>query len=436
MTTIKMRNLLTETITEWLNVDEYRSKPSGMYMCKETGFISYPEKILKSEDLTEFYREEYRKAPNSKSLFSGQIKLHYHNAFLAEVLEEFKKRDDLVIGEVGAAFGLFLGFLKKIFPKANLSGTELTRSHRAVAKYEFGVDLQETFDYNKSYDLITSYKVDEHIPNVDLELRKRVECLKPNGYYYISVPTWFNTLELFGGGAWDIDGYYHPNHVNVWTQKMFHSLLNRVGLKIIKEDHVMYNDAYLCVRDDSLMSLPLEFEGPEAILENLKKVKLANDTYLNGRSEDGAFEKATEIWPDFPSAWVNGYEYKRQKFDIAIKAYGWQEMQNYFKKVIEACPNSADVRLFCAHVAIRYENFDDGLKFIEETLAMRPEYLNALNALAEVYDRMSSLESDLDKKYELLNRSVATRKRLAASHLQTMYDSINWIYRAYSLMPV
>ena len=188
--------------SEWENVDQFRQKKQGMSICKSCGFISYPAKWQEKEKVIEFYRKEYRNPPTDQNLYQGQRKIHYHQEFLAEpVLQKWHKegKKDPVIFEVGAAYGLVLAWFKNMrdpsgvpfFPSADLNGSELTKSFKRNAYHEFGLDLKDDFDDTKKYDLIMSYKVAEHMLDVDLEILRYKKSLKPDGKLYISVPTWF-----------------------------------------------------------------------------------------------------------------------------------------------------------------------------------------------------------------------------------------------------
>jgi len=76
----------------WMNVDEMRIKPSGMSICKNCGFVSYPDKWKSEEDLKKFYKADYRRAPTVGNYHTGQKKLSYHEAFLGEYLNDWKSR--------------------------------------------------------------------------------------------------------------------------------------------------------------------------------------------------------------------------------------------------------------------------------------------------------------------------------------------------------
>jgi len=246
----------------WENVDELaRFKPEGMSICTTCGFISYPQKYKTEEEIKQYYRKDYRNNPSAGNLYSGQRKLHYHNDFLKDVFAEFNsesyKNSELNVLEVGAAFGMALKNINNQVPHANIYGSELTRSFRRNAYQEFGIDLVEDFDQSKQYDLIMSYKVAEHQLDLHLRMKEYYESLKENGYLYISIPAWFDTLENFGAQGFDLNYYYDTNHINVWTKKHFEGLLEKSNFEIIKQDHICYGSTYLCKKKVPRGTLPM-----------------------------------------------------------------------------------------------------------------------------------------------------------------------------------
>ena len=93
MSSSNTKCVICDSTDQWASVDQYRLKPVNMCICMKCGFITYPDKIAKSEDLKEFYRAEYRDQPSVENVFTGQRKLHYHQEFLGPILKQWKGRD-------------------------------------------------------------------------------------------------------------------------------------------------------------------------------------------------------------------------------------------------------------------------------------------------------------------------------------------------------
>ena len=116
--------------SKWKNVDTFRAKPEGMAMCEHCGFISYPERYKSKAEIFEYYKKEYRAAPTINNIYTGERKIQYHGHFLGDLFNEWKKqkRKDIVVVDIGSAFGMFLNWVKHQLPNAEVLGVELTTS--------------------------------------------------------------------------------------------------------------------------------------------------------------------------------------------------------------------------------------------------------------------------------------------------------------------
>ena len=417
---------------DWKNVDEFRDKPAGMAMCNGCGFISYPAQWKSEEDLKEFYRKDYRKPPTIQNLHTGQRKLHFHNAFLKEIFKVWAEtgKEAPVVGEIGAAFGMFLNFVRDQFPKADLNGTELTKSFRRNAYHEFGLNLTEELDLTKKYDLISSYKVAEHQCDIDKYLRQYVEALKPDGVLYISVPTWLGRLNNFGAPGFTLEYYYHPNHINVWTRKLFETLLKKVGAKIVKYDGSMYDDTYLCVRDDELMKEEPVYEDPTEILKRLTRVKKAGDAFAASR-----YDEAIEAWPDFPDAHAHRYETRRAEFH----KLGFDGIKKeVFDVALKCCPGSPEIYYLIGDVSWRYERFHDAVLAFEQMLILRPANTSALHNLAKCHRSIglaAFVQGEIGKGFQGTAKARNIMKYLREVSAADEVEAVNRIYDDNAKLP-
>lgn len=415
---------------QWKNVDQYRIKASGMCLCMKCGMITYPEIIAKTTELKAFYREEYRDVPNIMSIFAGQRKLHYHNEFLAPVFDEWKKsgRDSPVICDIGAAFGMFLNWTRNVFPKGTFHGTELTLSYRRNSFHEYGLYLDEDFNTSLKYDFISSYKVAEHIPYVDRELRKYALALTENGALYISVPVWFWAMTNFGQAGFNIEYYYHKNHINVWTKTLFETLLKKCGLRVVKQNHSYYDSTYLCTRDDSLINEAPIYEDPIAVLSWLEKVSEASRAF-----ETSKFVEACQLWPNFPDAQIARYESNR----AAAHKGGFETVErDYILPMLSACPESSHITLFCADLCMRYSQWEKAIELIELSVKLRPQDPPAMLALAHCFRQMAEKSTQLKDKVRFFKEAREVTKFLKTTSFQNVHDAQTWIMNDNSRLPM
>lgn len=423
------RCTVCDTVGKWKSVDEFRYKASGMCMCESCGFVTYPAIQQNSKDLTEFYREEYREAPSVNNMFSGERKLHYHAEFLSTLFNEWKEKDfkNPKVLEIGAAFGMFLSWVKQVLPGAEVAGTELTTSFRRNAWWMFGIRLDEMPDLSKKYDLICSYKVAEHIPEIDKELRKYALALTEKGQLYISVPTWFGSMCNFGLGGFSLEYYYHKNHINVWSRALFEECLRKAGLRVVKFNDTHYDDTYLCVRDDSVMALPAHKDSPEKRLEQLKHIHEAAKAF-----DLHDFDYAISLWSDFPDAHINRYEKSRGK----LHKLGWEHIKKeYLDRALRECPTSAYVLNFVGDLHMRYEKFEEALKVFEKNLEHKPNDPQALIAVGHCYRQMAAKSKSAGEELHWLNEAREVMNYLQKTSKQLNFDAITWMMQDNSKIP-
>lgn len=414
---------------KWENVDKFRTKPANMCICMGCGFITFPDTIAKTNDLKEFYRAEYREAPSAQNVFTGQRKLHYHSEFLGDLFKKWKEeKKNPVVGEIGSAFGMFLNWVRANFPKAEVYGSELTLAFRRVAHHEYKLDIPEELDFTKKYDLLASYKVAEHIPNIDKDLRKYAEALSPDGLLYVSVPTWFHTMSNFGLSGFSLDYYYHTNHINVWTQKLFETLLKKCGLEILKKDDVVYDSTYLCKRNDALMDTPPLYEDPKEILSLLEKIKKASD--LN---DEGKYQEALAVFPAFPQAWVHAYEMKRKEWHT--KGFEVIHEEIIKKGLLANCPKASYASQFAGDLCMRYNQWPLAIQYIEKALNQKPGDPGCFIMLGHCYRNLAEASADPKEKEKHQRAAAHIMGILRSVSFQHSHEAVTWLFSDYARIP-
>lgn len=425
-----MKCVICGNDNKWKNVDHYRERPAGMCMCEHCGFISYPEKWKSEEEIKQYYRNDYRKPPTAQNLFAGQRKIFYHAAFLHDVFDKWQKENKSpVVCEIGAAYGLFLAFIKSNFPTADINGTELTTAYRRNAYHEFGIELSEDFDKSKKYDFIASYKVAEHILDIDKHLRDYAVALKDDGYFYISVPCWFGQLSNFGTNGIDLEYYYHTNHVNVWSENNFRNLLAQSGLMIVKENHCFYGDTFLCKRNDALLMTPHQFDDPKVIIDNLDRVKKAVDCYQQQR-----FAEAVQLWPNFPLAWIGFYETRRAELH---RNGGLEQIQEQIlKPAIASCPNAVEVIILAADIMMRYDKFKIAIQYLDQALKMSPENSAAYDKMSNCYRLLAEKTDEQDQRLRYIAEARGFSKRIRDTAREFYGEAVTRVYADNARLPI
>lgn len=418
--------------TKWSNVDQYRFKPSGMSLCQNCGMVSYPDQWASEEAMIEYYRAEYRNnvGPNCGNLYTGQRKLHFHEAFIGDILGGWAQSGvgkSKKIFEVGAAYGMCLSWARDRSGGANVLGSELTTTYRRNAFWEFEVELGEEFIKDK-YDMIISYKVIEHQLNPAKKLREYAECLTEGGFLYIGVPIWFDIMHNFGKPGFDLEYYYHKDHINAWTRNHFQTLLHQAGLEIIRFNDTMYDDVYLCKRNDEMMKKPPVWENPKDIEERMAKIKESAIAFMETKHR-----QALTIWPNFPEAHVNAYEMERAQWHTkgfdAIKT-------DVIGEAMKDCPNSAVIHNFAADLHMRYDRWEEAVGLIIKAMELKPNNPSSIIQMFHCQMALSKKSKLQSEKLFYLNEAKKAAKHLKDVSLQHFQTATDFLYQVNSLVEI
>lgn len=294
---------------DWHSLKELH-KEKELQVCKICGCVCF--KIEEGEEAKnlEYYKYQYRPAPNHGNLITTTHKQNYIQSFLKEYLEGKK---ELVIGDVGCATGYLVAFFRKLGHKA--TGCEYTLTYRRFAEHFYGIPITEELKDNIKYDFISIYHVLEHMIEPDKKLEKYRNLLKDEGHILISTPKWYDTLEEASGPAiTSFENLWHKNHINVFTIKNLKTLFKKIGFEIVKEDQFTYGQTYLIKKAEPQKITIEDYEVPQEKIDLTHKAYKAIELFIK---QD--FKGAVELWPKMPDAWVSlimntyGKDEERQK---------------------------------------------------------------------------------------------------------------------------
>lgn len=366
-------------VDDWEYLDQYRDakywwdrdrliegEDIGFKVCKNCSFVTYD--YISLDRLKEYYDKE-RLMFNPMGIITCNRKNLYHEHFFQDFIDKDKAKDWLVL-DVGAAQGYFLDWWHHYYktPKENLHGTEFSESYRAFSKHEYGLELSQDLDdkiLNNKYDFISYYHVLEHCQFPKDELEKIKALLKPDGYLFLSVPTWFNILQESSLEATNsFEHYFHLNHVNCFSDNSFENLLKICGLKIIKADKVIYGYSVVCVLDEEEKKKKFKVDDIDEIKQKLERQKKAIEYFCQGNMEAAIKEE-----PRFPEAylelarkWENMKEFERQKEII--------------EKGVEEMPDNVTINESLANLYFQFDdNKPDNPKFYSNNIRRSEDIL-------------------------------------------------------------
>lgn len=137
--------------------------------------------------------------------------------------------------DVGCGSGIFLDYLKKRMPEAELYGFDLNEALLVqLANRGFGVlpnnpDLfPETLADKEPFDVICMLQVLEHVANPFDFFASFISLLRPGGLMIITTPNAAGPIKRFPDALTELP----PHHLSRWTPSAFAAFLPRYGLSI------------------------------------------------------------------------------------------------------------------------------------------------------------------------------------------------------------
>lgn len=325
-----------------------------LVVCKNCGAVWHSRDNTKEAGLLEFYRKDYRTAPDHHNLIYSQNKLMYIERFLHEWLDGKK---GLVCTDVGCATGYVPNWLRKLGHRA--TGTEYTVSFRRFAEFFYGIPVSEEIEKKHKYDLISYYHVLEHMFRPDEKLKEARECLSDNGRIMVSVPRFLHLYdEPSTNRVPSFDNFFHKNHINLFTLQSIRNLFAKVGLVVEKENLEMYGMTFLLKKGEVGQINKENWEENNAIII---KHKEAWDEFAKGN-----FKKAMDIYPLFTGAWTSFIMQTIGK-DPERQADVWNEV---FSNPELAKSNK--LRMAYAFWLQNHEKYDEAEKAFAELFERKP----------------------------------------------------------------
>lgn len=352
-----------------------------LLVCKTCGNIAYRVDAAKDEAMRDYYRKDYRKAPTFMNIITTTNKLNYVKLFLREFLGT-KREAPMIVGDVGCATGYLPNFFRQIGHRA--TGSEYTVTFRRFAEHYYGIPITEELTPKHKYNLITMYHVLEHIVQPDEKLAHYVSLLADGGHMMIATPEWLDTLEEASGAGIEagFSHLFHKDHINVFTRQSLQNLFSKVGLEIVKEDHIQYGQTYLLKKADPAKTADkITYEVPDKQVEKILKTHEAIRMY-NSRD----YEAALKVWPKFPEAYLA----------LALRVHGKapDHQAEIFNTAVGACPGNT--RILAALGLWFYQNgrHEDALKVFTDLQNVKPN--------ADVFVYMGYCYSALGKRRDAM----------------------------------
>lgn len=179
------------------------------------------------------------------------------------------KEDDNVL-EVGCGAGYFLERVRSEV-RCNVWGVEYNQKaldtckekHIPVGKFD-----EDFFEGKESFfDVVCSYQVLEHLPDVKEFFVKSKRALRESGKLMVSVPNNDSFIKFCDGGTLN----FPPHHIGWWTENSLKRALNYFGFNVIEVLKEPLQEAHYDWYTDYLMT---KFHAPKFVKKIVFKEKL------------------------------------------------------------------------------------------------------------------------------------------------------------------
>lgn len=218
----------------------------AIWVC-ETCSLRFTQDVPDEAHIGGYYKSEnYISHTNTAKGFINQLYLKARTLTLRLKENTIKKQTGLRSGnllDIGAGTGAFLHYMQQ--RGWQVTGIEPDADARAVARNSFKLELQVNEALKKlqshSFDAITLWHVLEHVHQLNDFMDLLKSLLKPTGKLFIAVPNYQSYDARTYRDTWA--AYDVPRHLYHFSPQAMQVLLQRHGLKIIKQKP-MWLDAF------------------------------------------------------------------------------------------------------------------------------------------------------------------------------------------------
>lgn len=153
--------------------------------------------------------------------------------YIAEII---RRKNRLIVGDIGAGFGIFLEELRNILPSNQYIAIEPSYEMATICSNKHLLVRQKCLEdiatNEMRFDVLTAFELIEHLYDPRKFFKKVHSLLKPNGYFFMT------TLNVEGFDVaflWDKSkSVMPPHHLNFLNPRSIKYLLEKNGFKIVE----------------------------------------------------------------------------------------------------------------------------------------------------------------------------------------------------------
>lgn len=215
----------------------------------------------------------------SKNEGVGKKWENHYNAYASFILKN--KRSNNKYLEIGGGNLKVANLLSNNGIK-DISIVEIDKE-ASTEKYKFYNNFFENIDFNKKYNCIYSSHVFEHISDFDKHIKKILDVLEDNGYYYISLPNFQYWIENFFLNAFIQDHIVYPTENNIigYLSNNF-ELISKDSF----EDHSLFYCFKKISNEYNRKDVTISLENSKNTLHKYKNKLDSLDNFLDTKLKD------------------------------------------------------------------------------------------------------------------------------------------------------
>lgn len=212
---------------------EYHSTWVECELCGSAHIDPYPSqdelKKFYAADYTELHKLYYSK--NYEKVIFENYGLSLKDAGLS--INHYQEKSIL---DYGCANGVFYKYLIEIqnLDRKNIFGCDIESDTLKTCKKLSSnfFSIEEVYQIQKRFDLITLWNVIEHIFEPQKEIKSIVQLLKDDGQIFIETPMFGKLAQKLGA---DWSHYLVTEHINLFSRSAIKKMFEDIGFKCISE---------------------------------------------------------------------------------------------------------------------------------------------------------------------------------------------------------
>ena len=201
--------------------------------------LPVPDNLESYYKSTDYKPHHHQSSSLTDRLYNWVRKRNY--AYKYRLMKHYNSNMQSVL-DYGTATGEFLGYLLEKTIK--VSGVEPNKNARTIANITTNNNVRVSIDeISQKYDVITLWHVLEHVPNLNVLIKKLKKRLKDKGILVIAVPNFKSYDALHYKEFWA--AYDVPRHIWHFSPHSIQKLFEKHQMKVIGQKPLYFDSFYV-----------------------------------------------------------------------------------------------------------------------------------------------------------------------------------------------